>query len=130
MAIQGLSMFTVSMKRFYIIIRDNVQIYLRMPPMYVSPPQNRKRRFLDKPLTKSKIDINNAHDKYVHIREKALPANLKILGINQTHRNLRNMQRFCFSKGQIKGNSKNKMHQATLPGERLCTDISGPLKSP
>ena len=77
--------------------------------------------------TGTKMDINEAHDKFGHIGEAALRSTLKMVNIEPT-----GTMRICggceMSKAKSKAVPKVGVHKATIAGERLCTDISGPYK--
>ena len=73
------------------------------------------------------MDINEAHAKYGHIGEAALRATMKSLGIKMTGV-MYTCEGCALAKAKAKSVPKITMSKATQPGERLCTDISGPYK--
>ena len=75
----------------------------------------------------TKMDINEAHDKFGHIGQAALCATLKAINI-QTTGVLRSCEGCSIAKARTKNLPKISMNKAEHPGERLCTDISGPYK--
>lgn len=75
----------------------------------------------------TRMDINEAHDKFGHIGEAALRATLKSTGIEATGV-LRSCEGCALAKARTKAIPKFSTHRAEKPGERLCTDISGPYK--
>ena len=75
----------------------------------------------------TKMDINEAHDKFGHIGEAALKATLKTIGLGTTGV-LRSCEGCAVAKAKTKAIPKVAANKAEKPGERLCTDISGPYK--
>ena len=77
--------------------------------------------------SKTRMDINEAHDKFGHIGEAALRATLKTINTEATGV-LRSCEGCALAKAKNKALPKISMNKAEKPGERLCTDISGPYK--
>jgi hypothetical protein len=73
------------------------------------------------------IDINQAHKKYGYVSEAALCATLKSINVHPTGK-LRSCEGCALAKAKAKSVSKISSIRATLPGERLYVDISGPYK--
>jgi hypothetical protein len=73
------------------------------------------------------MDINEAHAKYGHISEKALRATMQLVEVKPTGK-LRSCDGCAMAKAKATKVSKISTTRATIAGERLFVDISGPYK--
>jgi len=80
-----------------------------------------------KQTPKKSMDINVAHDKFGHTSEAALRATLKSIGI-ETSGALQPCEGCALAKAKSKAVPKVATNKATMAGERLGADISGPYK--
>mgnify|MGYP000883393830 CR=1 FL=1 len=81
---------------------------------------------IEKPV---KMEIMEAHDKSGHVGEADLQATLRHIGIKSTG-DWKQCEGCAMAKARSKGVPKVSTSRATRSAERLCTDISGPYKSP
>jgi hypothetical protein len=73
------------------------------------------------------MNINEAHGKFGHVSEQALRATLQTINVQPTG-TLRSCDACAMAKAKATKVSKISSKRATIPGERLFVDISGPYK--